>query len=298
MSMRGLLFVTAALAALFLALALAWPRLTPDRRPRQIAHLAGPATARPAARPIPLAGVVAYLRARLRTEADVKARLAQAGRRADGEVAALLSRRLLWAIALTILALFTVTLGAAKGASVPLKLLLTFGAAGAGFWLPMLLLENAIQKRRAALTLSFPDGLDLLLICIDSGLSLDQALRRVADELAQDHPELADELAVTVSELAFLPDRRHCFDNLAARSGAASIKTVALALAQAERYGTPIAATLRAVAQDIRAERITLAEKAAGALPAKLTVPMIVFFLPALLIVILGPAILAIAGGR
>lgn len=296
--MTGLLFATAALSVLFMALALAWPWLKPDRRARQMVQLAGPVAVRTAPRRVPLAGLVERLRARLRTEAEVKARLAQAGQRGEGEVAALLSRRLLWAIGLTILALFLVTLGAAKNLSVPLKLLLTLAAGGGGFWLPMLLLENAIQKRHAALTLSFPDGLDLLLICIDSGLSLDQALRRVSDELAEDHPELADELSVTVSELAFLPDRRQCFDNLAARCGATSIKTVAQALAQAERYGTPIAATLRAVAQDIRAERITRAEKAAGALPAKLTVPMILFFLPALLIVILGPAILAIAGGR
>ncbi len=293
----ALLFGAAALAALFFLLALAWPWLRPDRRRQQLAQIAGPVVLpRALPRRVPLAGLVAPLRRHFIADADMKRRLAQAGIRGDAAVPALLSRRLLWAIGLGLLALFTVTLGLGRGLAGPVKLLAVVGAGAGGFWLPMLLLENTIQKRRAALALSFPDGLDLLLICIDSGLTLDQALRRVADELAQDHPALVDELAVTVSELTFLPDRRQCFENLATRCPTPAIRTVAMALAQAERYGTPIAASLRAVAQDVRAERITAAEKAAGALPAKLTVPMILFFLPALLIVILGPAILAIAG--
>lgn len=295
--MAALLFGAAALSALFFVLALAWPWLRPDRRRQQLAQIAGPATVpRGAPRRVPLAGLVNRWRRHWVSDGEIKRRLAQAGMRGDDAVPALLSRRLLWAIGLVGLALFTVTLGLGRGFAGPIKLLVVLGSGAAGFWLPMLLLENAIQKRRAALALSFPDGLDLLLICIDSGLPLEQALRRVADELAQDHPALVDELAVTVSELTYLPDRRQCFENLAARCPTPAIRTVAMALAQAERYGTPIAASLRAVAQDVRAERITAAEKAAGALPAKLTVPMILFFLPALLIVILGPAILAIAG--
>ena len=169
-----------------------------------------------------------------------------------------------------------------------------FGAAVLGIYLPNLLMQNAIQKRQAAFTLGFPDALDLLLICVESGLSMEAAFGRVAREIGESFPELAEELELTTAELAYLPDRRVALENLSARTGLASVKAVVTTLIQADRYGTPLTAALRTAAQENRDNRLAIAEKKAATLPATLTVPMIVFFLPVLFVVILGPTVLQI----
>ena len=137
---------------------------------------------------------------------------------------------------------------------------------------------------------AFPDALDLLLICVESGMSIEAAFTRVASEIGSQSVELAEEFALTTAELSYLPDRRQAFENLAKRCGHSGVKAVAAALNQAERYGTPLGQALRVTAQENREMRMQEAERKAAALPAKLTVPMIVFFLPSLFIVILGPA--------
>src|SRR5580704_8235445 len=169
-----------------------------------------------------------------------------------------------------------------------------FGAAfvGAliGFYVPDLFVGNIIQRRQQSIMRAFPDALDLMLICVESGMSIESAFTRVAGEIGTQSAELAEELALTTAELSYLPDRRQAFDNLAKRCGHPGVKAVATALNQAEKYGTPLGQALRVTATENREMRFQAAEKKAASLPAKLTVPMIIFFLPCLFVVIGGPA--------
>jgi tight adherence protein C len=176
-----------------------------------------------------------------------------------------------------------------------MKLAAAVGAALAGFYLPDVFITNIIQKRQKSIMGAFPDALDLLLICVESGMSVEAGFAKVAAEIGQASPELAEEFALTTAELSYLPDRKQAFENLAKRCGHPGVKAVATALNQAERYGTPLGQALRICAQENREMRMNEAEKKAAALPAKLTVPMILFFLPCLFVVILGPAIMKIS---
>ena len=164
----------------------------------------------------------------------------------------------------------------------------------AGFYGPNLFVENLITKRRTSIMRAFPDSLDMMLICVESGMSIEQAFERVGEEIGSASVELAEELALTTAELSYLQDRRQAYYNLAERTNHPGVKGVATALVQAEKYGTPMGSALRVMAKENREMRITEAEKKAAALPAKLTVPMIVFFLPVLFLVILGPAFIRI----
>ena len=163
-----------------------------------------------------------------------------------------------------------------------------------GFYVPDLFVGNMIQRRQQSIMRAFPDALDLMLICVESGMSIESAFTRVAAEIGSQSAELAEELALTTAELSYLPDRRAAFDNLAKRCGHPGVKSVATALNQAEKYGTPLGQALRVTATENREMRMQEAERKAASLPAKLTVPMIIFFLPCLFIVILGPAIIQI----
>ena len=163
-------------------------------------------------------------------------------------------------------------------------------AAYVGMQLPWLFLKNRITKRQISIRRAFPDALDLLLICVESGMSIEAAFKRVSDEIGSQSIALAEELTLTTAELSYLQDRRMAYENLAKRTGLEGVRSVCVALQQAERYGTPLAQTLRVLAQENRDMRMAEAEKKAAALPPKLTVPMILFFLPVLFIVILGPA--------
>ncbi|MBR0797782.1 type II secretion system F family protein [Bradyrhizobium jicamae] len=160
----------------------------------------------------------------------------------------------------------------------------------AGLQAPMLFLKNAIGKRQLSIKRAFPDSLDLLLICIESGMSVEVAFRKVATEIAGQSVALSEEFALTTAELSYLQDRKTAYENLARRTGIEGVKSVCLALQQSERYGTPLGQSLRVMAQENRDMRMNEAEKKAAALPPKLTVPMILFFLPCLFIVILGPS--------
>ncbi len=169
------------------------------------------------------------------------------------------------------------------------------GFAYLGFYAPNIFIANAVSKRQHSIRRAWPDALDLLLICVESGVSMELAMRRVADEIAAQSSALAEELVLTTAELSFLPDRRVALENLGLRAGLEEVKAVMQALIQADRYGTPIAQALRVLAQESRDQRMTAAEKKAAALPPKLTVPMILFFLPVLVAVILGPAGIQVA---
>jgi tight adherence protein C len=159
-----------------------------------------------------------------------------------------------------------------------------------GFYAPKIYLRNAATKRAKQLQLALPDGLDLMVICTEAGLSLDATLLRVSRELAASWPELAEELAITAAELTFLPDRRMAFDNLSSRTDSDAIRAVVNTLQQTAKFGTPLAQSLRVLSDESRTARMTRAEEKAAKLPAMLTVPMIVFILPTLFIVLLGPA--------
>ena len=167
-------------------------------------------------------------------------------------------------------------------------------AAVAGYYAPNLYLSNRISKRRTSIMQAFPDALDLLLICVESGMSIEAAIQKVGQEIGGQSIDLAEELTLLTAELSYLPERRMAYEGLAKRTNHPGVKSVATAMTQAEQYGTPLGAALRVMAKENRDLRLAAAEKKAAALPAKLTVPMIIFFLPVLFVVILGPAIINI----
>ena len=170
------------------------------------------------------------------------------------------------------------------------KLFVCILFAYAGFYAPVIYVSNRATKRKHSIQMAWPDALDLMLICVESGISIEAAFRRVAEEIGSQSVELAEELVLTNAELSFLQERRQAYENLAMRTGLESVKSVSQALIQAERYGTPVGHALRVLSSESRDQRMNAAEKKAAALPPKLTVPMILFFLPVLFAVILGPA--------
>ena len=172
-----------------------------------------------------------------------------------------------------------------------IKLALCIGATYFGMHLPALFIKNKITRRQLSIKRAFPDALDLLLICVEFG-QFDRSRRSssVSQEIGIQSIPLAEELTLTTAELSYLQDRRQAYENLAKRTNLEGVKSVCMALQQAERYGTPLAQTLRVMAQENRDMRMSEAEKKAAGLPPKLTVPMILFFLPVLFVVILGPA--------
>ncbi|MGA2944050.1 MAG: type II secretion system F family protein [Xanthobacteraceae bacterium] len=171
-----------------------------------------------------------------------------------------------------------------------LKFAMCIGCTYFGMYSPNLFLKNKIQRRQLSIKRAFPDALDLLLICVESGMSIEAAFRKVSEEIGTQSIALAEEFTLTTAELSYLPDRRQAYENLVQRTGLDGVKAVGIALQQSERYGTPLGTTLRVLAQENRDMRMSEAEKKAAGLPPKLTVPMIVFFLPVLFVVILGPA--------
>jgi tight adherence protein C len=175
-----------------------------------------------------------------------------------------------------------------------IKLAAVVGGVALGFYAPNLYLKNLADNRRSKIMEAFPDSLDMMLICVESGMSIELALQRVGQEIATASVELAEEFALTTAELSYLPERRMAYENLARRTNHPGVKAVAMALTQAEKYGTPVGQALRVMAKENRDLRLAEAEKKAASLPPKLTVPMIVFFLPVLFAVIIGPAVIQI----
>jgi tight adherence protein C len=219
-----------------------------------------------------------------------KDKLAMAGYRGQAPLIAFMFFRFVMPFVLFVVTLFYLFVLTHFQWSVMMKICAAFVGALFGFYLPDLFVSNMISRRQTSIMQAFPDALDLMLICVESGMSIEAGFTKVAAEIGVQSVELAEELALTTAELSYLPDRRMAFDNLAKRCGHDGVKAVAIALNQAEKYGTPMGQALRVTAQENREMRFQAAEKKAAALPAKLTVPMIIFFLPCLFVVIGGPA--------
>jgi len=225
---------------------------------------------------------------------EARQKLSQAGYRGQAPYMTFLVMRMVAPLAFSALAAFYLFFLLDLKQPPIVKLGGCIAAAWFGLQLPMLLLKNQIQRRQLSINRAFPEALDLLLICVESGMSIEAAFRKVSDEVGSQSVPLAEELMLTTAELSYLPNRRQAYDNLVKRTDLQGVKSVCMALQQAERYGTPLGAMLRTMAQENRDMRMAEAEKKAAGLPPKLTVPMILFFLPVLFVVILGPAIIQI----
>jgi|SRR5579871_779374 len=225
---------------------------------------------------------------------DTRDKLTRAGYRGQGPIVTFMFFRFVMPFVVLLLALLYLFVISHFTWPTFIKINASIGAALLGFYLPDVFLNNKIARRQQSIMRGFPDALDLLLICVESGMSVESAFQRVSTEIGAQSAELAEELGLTTAELSYLPDRRMAFENLAKRCGHVGVKAVATALNQAERYGTPMGQALRVASQENREMRMAEAEKKAASLPAKLTVPMILFFLPVLFVVILGPAIMKI----
>jgi tight adherence protein C len=221
---------------------------------------------------------------------EARSLLVQAGYRGQAPYVAFLFFRLVVPAVMLVVALFYLFVVIELDQPAFIKVGLCIGATYVGMHLPLLFIKNKIARRQLSIKRAFPDALDLLLICVESGMSIEAGFKRVAEEVGSQSVALAEELTLTMAELSYLQDRRQAYDNLAKRTNLEGVKSVCMALQQAERYGTPMAQTLRVMAQENRDMRMAEAEKRAAALPPKLTVPMILFFLPVLFVVILGPA--------
>jgi tight adherence protein C len=221
---------------------------------------------------------------------NTREKLTRAGRRGQAAFVTFIFFRFVMPFIVFVVALIYLFVIVNFGWSGWMKFLVALGTGLIGFYLPDVFVSNMIQKRQKSIMAAFPDALDLLLICVESGMSIESAFTKVAAEIGQQSVELAEELGLTTAELSYLPERRVAFENLAMRCGHSGVKAIAAALNQAEKYGTPLGQALRVTAQENRESRMQDAEKKAAALPAKLTVPMILFFLPCLFVVILGPA--------
>jgi len=217
-------------------------------------------------------------------------KLMQAGYRGQGPYVAFLFFRMVVPLIMMLGSLVYVFFITKFNTSPMIKFGVCLIATYLGMQLPFLFLKNKIQHRKLSIIRAFPDALDLLLICVESGMSIETAFRRVSEEIGSQSIALCEELTLTTAELSYLPDRKQAYENLAKRTDLDGVRAVCLALQQAERYGTPMGQTLRVMSQENRDMRMSEAEKKAAALPPKLTVPMIVFFLPVLFVVILGPA--------
>ena len=222
--------------------------------------------------------------------AEARLLLARAGMRSSDAMVAFLFARLILPSICAVAALMDDSLLNLLPLPHELRFVPAIGAALLGFYAPKIYLRNAAGKRAKQLQLALPDGLDLMVICAEAGLSLDATLLRVSRELANSFPGLAEELAITAAELTFLPDRQMAFDNLDNRTDSDAIRAIVNTLQQTAKFGTPLAQSLRVLSAESRAARLTRAEEKAARLPAMLTVPMIVFILPTLFIVLLGPA--------
>jgi len=225
---------------------------------------------------------------------EVRDRLKMAGLRGQAPLVAYMFFRVAMPLIVTVIALVYLFVLTDYRYPAIVKLGLSLGAGYLGFYIPNFFIENLVQRRQTSIKNAFPDSLDMLLICVQSGMSTEAAFQKVSGEVGSASIELAEELSLTTAELSYLQDRRQAFENLGKRTGIPGIRAVATALIQAERYGTPVGQALRVMARENRDMRMAEAEKKAAALPPKLTVPMIIFFLPVLFVVILGPAIIQV----
>ncbi|WP_332681364.1 type II secretion system F family protein [Bosea sp. (in: a-proteobacteria)] len=229
---------------------------------------------------------------------NAKKQLALAGFRGQQAEVGFLFFRAVTPIGLFLFALFYVFFVNDFGLSQVNRVAVAIAATYLGIKAPEIYLSNAASKRQFSMRRAFPDALDLLLICVESGMSIELSFRKVSTEIGSQSVPLAEEFALCTAELSYLSERRQAYENLATRTGLESVKSVCTALIQAERYGTPLGTALRTLAQESRDQRMSEAEKKAAALPPKLTVPMILFFLPVLFVVILTPAFIKLLDSK
>ena len=227
-------------------------------------------------------------------EETMRSLLVQAGYRGEGPYVVFLFFRMVAPLSMLASSAFYVFVLLKLDYPWTVNLGICLAATYLGMYLPNLFVKNKITRRQASINRGFPDSLDLMLICVESGMSLESTFQRVSQEIGTQSIELAEELTLATAELSYLPDRRLTFENLAKRVPLDGIKSLCLALQQSEKFGTPLGQTLRVIAQENRDQRMTAAEKKAAALPPQLTVPMILFFLPVLFVVILGPAVIKV----
>lgn len=304
---RLLAMIFAAVAAIATVLTLAMPLLAPDNLGRRLRTVAiernkirqrererlaqgEKVTLRPTPRTYMKRIVDQLNLTKWVGQEEARAKLVQAGYRGQAPYITYLFFRMVTPIAAFAAALLYMFVILDFDQPPLIKFGLAIGAAYFGMQLPYILLKNQIARRQLSIKRAFPDGLDLLLICVESGMSVEAAFRKVSQEVGSQSVALAEEFMLTTAELSYLQDRRMAYENLAKRVDLEGVKSVCVALQQSERYGTPLSQTLRVMAQENRDMRMSEAEKKAAALPPKLTVPMVLFFLPVLFIVILGPA--------
>ncbi len=221
---------------------------------------------------------------------ELRENLKRAGLRGQANIVAFMFFRVAAPIIIFFLALFYFFVLYDSGYPPMANLAMAVAAGLLGYYVPNMFISNRVQKRQMAIKQAWPDALDMLLICVQSGMSVEAGFAKVGKEIVSQSIELAEEMSLTTAELSYLQDRRQAYDNLAKRTGLPGVKAVTTALTQAERYGTPVGTALRTMAKENREIRQSEAERKAAALPPKLTVPMIVFFLRVLFVVILGPA--------
>lgn len=230
----------------------------------------------------------------LASSGETRKRLVMAGMRSQSAMVTYTFIRLTVSIAMAFITLLLLSVQQKWGFGLG-KQLMFAGAAGVfGFYLPEVVIGRMISGRQKDMSRNFPDALDLLTICVEAGASIEGAFAKVTEEIAEASPTLAAEFGLTSAELAFLGDRRKSYINFSERTGLPGVKSLATSLVQSETYGTPVAMALRVLSQESRDDRMAKAEKKAAQLPAQLTVPMIVFFLPPLFVVIMGPAIISV----
>lgn len=224
----------------------------------------------------------------------LKEQLAQAGFRGQSAAVGFVFSRVVGGVVGVSLMLFLLSVW--KDFPYPFigKIIITVVGGLFGFFLPKILVSNMAQKRQTEMTAAFPDAMDLMVICVEAGLSIENTFDRLTEEIAESSPVLAEEIGLASAELAYLNDRRQAYENFAMRTALPAVKSLTTTLAQSESYGTPVAVALKVLSNEKRAERMSIAEKKAAALPAQLTVPMIVFFLPVLFMVVIGPAVIQI----
>ena len=223
---------------------------------------------------------------------ETREKLKRAGLRGPGPLMTFMFFQIVMPIVVGIGAILYLTYVNDHGYAATMRVGLSIGAALVGYYLPSMFVYNIMQKRQDSIRKAFPDALDLLLICVQSGMSIEAAFKLVSGEIGSQSIPLAEELTLTTAEMSYLQERRQAYENLGIRTGLDGVKSVTTSLMQAERYGTPLSQALRVLAQENRDMRMAEAERKAAALPPKLTVPMITFFLPVLFVVILGPAII------
>jgi len=227
---------------------------------------------------------------------ELKASLAQAGYRSQNALVLFTFTRSAMAIGTFGLAILIITTWKNFPYPLPVQALMMAAAAAVGFYLPKIFIVNTAQKRQVELNKGFADALDLMVICVEGGLSVEAAFDRVTNEIGDKSPTLAQEFGLTSAELSYLGDRHKAYTNFAERTGVPAIKSLSTTLLQSEKYGTPVGQALKILSRERREERMSVAEKKGASLPAKLTVPMILFFLPPLFMVVIGPAALKIGG--